>query len=380
MNVSFDIGQKIKWIQLEPVKSGDFSLGILPKCNSKKKKLKSKKKIPIQTQTSVYNKKEVVIPKFEIYTGPKLFIPWKIQLTETEKNKFNLINIYNPNKKDFQSIFKKAMKDNTFTSYTSNFRLPAEIQLYFDKLAMANITEWNKIKHLFLKLFKLKNMVKKLTRLWLYKKCLKNLIDTKDIVTMENPKKPVYILNFERRCSYVYEANTIRKSINNRLLNSEYMFPMSVYPLNILSNEQLTYIQAVSVYNQLKIHGACSWAFERFKVCNFNLKRFEKRCGQQLKLSAIDNHFYNDNELIFETVFDYFTLMADHIHINEFYISAFREDFMKSKNYSNYIKEWIRLTHRVYINRLICDINEEAAITIESGKLLTRLYYIYSKD
>ena len=223
-------------------------------------------------------------------------------------------------------------------------------------------------------------MVQTICRRWLYRKCMKNVMNTEDVVTMEVPKNPVYVINFERRCSYVYDASTLRKAINHRLLSCDYMFATPLYPLNILSNEEFTYMQSVSIYNQLKAYGACSWALERFKVYGFNLKMFETKCSQQLKLAAIDNHFYSDNDLLFETVYDYFTVMADFINIEEYYIAEFKNDFLNTTRRSHYVKAWIKLTRRKYVSEVTCDLNEIHAIGEDSGKLLAQVYSVYQNS
>jgi hypothetical protein len=350
-----------------------------------KKKIKDKK---ISVKSSLSKKKNIFIPynrvlpapTFKINNGPRLFIPSKLDLSQSEKLKFDIVNLHNPRRRGFSSALFDIKTKYTFSFNNDKaaafLKLP-EISKYMQQSYKKEEYEWNKVKRLFLKLFKIKHRMQIICRRWIYRKCMKNIINTEDVVTMEVPKKPVYVINIERRCSYVYEASTLRKSINNRLLSCDYMFATPLYPLNILSNEEFTYMQSVSIYNQLKDWGACSWALERFKVYGFNLKMFETKCSQQLKLSAIDNHFYSDNDLLFETVYDYFTLMADFINIDEFYIAAFKSDFFNTNRRSSYIKAWISLTRRKYISQVTCDINEIQAVGEESGKLLAKVYSVY---
>jgi hypothetical protein len=307
-------------------------------------------------------------------------VPSTISLTHSEKLKFDTVNLYNPIKRGFSNAFFDIKTKYTFRFHNDKsmafLKLP-DVSNFMQQSYKKEEYEWNKIRRLFLRLFKIKRMMQKICRLWLYRKSMKNIVNTEDVVTMEVPKKPVYVINIQRRCSYVYEASTLRKAINNRLLSCDYMFITPLYPLNILSNEEFTYMQSVSIYNQLKVYGGCSWALERFKVYGFNLKMFETKCSQQLKLAAIDNHFYSDNELLFETVYDYFTLMADFINVDEFYIAEFKYDFLNSTRRSDYVKSWIKLTRRKYVSQVTCDVNEIQAVGEDSGKLLAQVYSVY---
>lgn len=390
MDVSFDAGNKVDFSDTYAYKWPSFSEAIKFNIGStiiKKGKPKNKRD-PKRVKTRVKSKKNIIplykkpLPplSFKIYEGPRLFVPSTISLTHSEKLKFDTVNLYNPIKRGFSNAFFDIKTKYTFHFHNDKamafLKLP-DVSNFMQQSYKKDEYEWNKIRRLFLRLFKIKRMMQKICRLWLYRKSMKNIVNTEDVVTMEVPKKPVYVINIQRRCSYVYEASTLRKAINNRLLSCDYMFVTPLYPLNILSNEEFTYMQSVSIYNQLKAYGACSWALERFKVYGFNLKMFETKCSQQLKLSAIDNHFYSDNELLFETVYDYFTLMADFINMDEFYITEFKYDFLNSTRRSDYVKSWIKLTRRKYVSQVTCDVNEIQAVGEDSGKLLAQVYSVY---
>lgn len=400
MEVSFGDISNIKWIQMEdlPIIScdkleesndGKFSMGIISKATNKVARKKKVRKGPVKRSKTIkydiFNSTNSLLQfnfNFHIYQAPKLFVPSSIQLTHREQHKFDTVNMYNPVKKSFLSTFNNIVLTNTFhflynTTYISFLQIPHMLNFMKNSKSREEC-EWNKIKRLYIKLFKLRSAIKKLSHMWIYKKSLKNVVNVEDVATMEVPNNPVYVVNIARRCSYVYEATTLRRAINNKLLSSEYMFISPQYPLNILSNEQFTYMQNVSIYNQLKGYGGCSWAYERFKVYGFNLRIFELKCNQQLKLSAINNHFYNEPLHLFETVYDYFTLVADDSNIEEFYIRAFKGDFLKNDKPSRYVQAWINLTRRRYISQVTSDPNGAIAIREESEKLLLQIFSIYN--
>ena len=390
--MDFSFGLKLRW---EPLESSSENIYMWPVIVGSSKSsagtviIKKKKKTPIIKNKRVIstrgiNKKiRIVHYIFKASDSPKLFLPATINLLPSEKIKFDIVNMHNPKRRGFSNAIYDIKTKYTFSfnndKASTFFKIP-EILQYMQQSYKKDEYEWNKIKRLFLRLFKIKRMMQTICRRWLYRKCMKNVMNTEDVVTMEVPKNPVYVMNFERRCSYVYDASTLRKAINHRLLSCDYMFATPLYPLNILSNEEFTYMQSVSIYNQLKAYGACSWALERFKVYGFDLKMFQTKCSQQLKLAAIDNHFYSDNDLLFETVYDYFTVMADFINIEEYYIAEFKNDFLNTTRRSHYVKAWIKLTRRKYVSEVTCDLNEIHAIGEDSGKLLAQVYSVYQNS
>ena len=387
--MDFSFGLKLRW---EPLEYSSENIYMWPVIVGSSKSsagtviIKKKKKTPIIknkrviSTTGINKKIRIVHYIFKASDSSKLFLPASIRLSNTEKIKFDIVNMHNPKRRGFSNAIYDIKTKYTFSfnndKASTFFKIP-EILQYMQQSYKKDEYEWNKIKRLFLRLFKIKRMVQTICRRWLYRKCMKNVMNTEDVVTMEVPKNPVYVMNFERRCSYVYDASTLRKAINHRLLSCDYMFATPLYPLNILSNEEFTYMQSVSIYNQLKAYGACSWALERFKVYGFDLKMFQTKCSQQLKLAAIDNHFYSDNDLLFETVYDYFTVMADFINIEEYYIAEFKNDFLNTTRRSHYVKAWIKLTRRKYVSEVTCDLNEIHAIGEDSGKLLAQVYSVY---
>ena len=217
--------------------------------------------------------------------------------------------------------------------------------------------EWLKVKAIYSKIIKFIISIRRLCNAIKIKRALRNVMNKCDPVTLEEPVKPIYIINFKKGCSYVYELDTIRKTINNRLLLSDYMFSNPQLPLNILSNEPFTFYQLVSINSQFKKYGVYSWVFDRFKASNFNLERFSLYNRQQLKIRAIEHFFTVENDLYQETVLDYFLLSDDAILSNagdpDYYIIFKRA--LYSKNHSPYIKRWITTTKRYYIAKELQD-------------------------
>ena len=119
----------------------------------------------------------------------------------------------------------------------------------------------------------------------------------------------------------------------------------------------------------------CSWALELFKKYDFNLAKFELYCSQQLKLSAIRNHFNYEDFWCFETVYDFFTVIADGLALEEPYIRAFKQAYLK--NYMNlppYIKRWKDMAYRKYLAQTVNDYLTVDKIMAECIDLLKEIY------
>lgn len=320
---------------------------------------------------------KIKLPPFKIYEGPRWYIPAAAKLSHGERHKFGLIDTCS--KKMFTKMYNEAKTNTTFnfsTYHLANTILQEAALVGVRSWQARQDYEWRRVRVLYSKLFKFKRIINRLIHERRYRRCIRATVNTEDVVTMEVPKKPVYIVNLNYGHSYVYEASTLRKTINGRLLHSDYMFVDACEPLNLLSNQPFTYIQYISLYYQLKAYGMCSLTLELFKSCGFNLGRFEKRHSQHLKMSAIDNHFKNEEDLVFETVYDYFTASADAFDIDEEYVMAFKRDF-NFKRPSPYVKLWIDITRRKYIAEAQFDSREIHLVERDTDQLINIIHRIY---
>jgi len=259
------------------------------------------------TKYMPYNTNHTPKYKFVPHTGSRWKIPSGITVTESIKSKFEKLETYNI-PQVFSNInyeFNHNIYSKVYLNCDLSFNKIPLIRSYLTSLKDIEQNEWRMVGYIYFNLFKVIRFMNKLVCLRRLHICMKKQINTEDIVTMEIPKNPIYVINYTERCTYVYEADTLRKSINNRLLMSDWMFDNAQYPLNVLSNEPFTMGQSLSIYNQMKAYGIFSWTFDRFKACGFNLNNFVSRFKQQLKIEAIESHFKNEYDNSKETVIDF---------------------------------------------------------------------------
>ena len=213
-------------------------------------------------------------------------------------------------------------------------------------------------------------MFKKLVYTWRVNKCIRNVKNTEDPVTLDVPKKPIYIIDFKQGLSYIYEASTLRRTIEDKLLYSEYMFPESKKPINLLSNQPFTYGQLLSIMYQCRAYGEFSWVLDRFKSCDCDMRIFKLKFKQMLKIHAIESHFknYKDSR---DSVVDYFESQAELSNILFNKVDDFSELYsVNTTRVHQYILKWITLTKRYYIALELNDSFERVLVGIDSDRLI----------
>ena len=112
-------------------------------------------------------------------------------------------------------------------------------------------------------------------------------INTEDIVTMEPPKDPVYIVDWKSRSKSVFESSTLMRDITQRLLHHDGFFDCTQEPRNPYTNMPLTQSQIISVWNQLaRSKTPASSVFTGFRQCRWILYKFVIEYNIQLQVHA----------------------------------------------------------------------------------------------
>lgn len=343
-----------------------FSIGVY----IKKKKKVTKKKVKVPRSNSYYYGQSPPIT-FNIYEGPRWRMPECIETSYSIKYKFSsletVFSFREIKTKIAENIRNMRFRFDT-TQCQSSKQSPQTISFYAKQE-----NEWNKVRAIYYRLFKLREVLVPLIFRWQIKLCLKNCKNTEDPVTMEIPKKPVSIIDFKKRMSFLYEASSLRKTIENRLLLSDYMFPEPSPPVNLLTNEPFTYGQLISVVNQCKKHGELSWIMESFKELNANVELFSFHNKQKLKIEAIKTFFKKHPIYLRETVIDYFTLESDYSDLPDAQISRFIRAYDTNSNMP-IIQQWIGITRDYYIAK---ELNEPVLLNRIAEKTDTILNTIY---
>jgi hypothetical protein len=305
-----------------------------------------------------------LVPKFVPYEGPRWFIPWARKVRPSVRYKFESLctygraEVFNKIRENrIQSIFNISGYPNTFMNLAGIWKPPSLIRTMVQNIRDRHREDWKQVLLLYKSVFRFADMFNKLRHYTKVTKCMKNTVNQEDPVTLEIPKKPVYVLNFQGRCSYVYEANSLRRVMENRLLSSYWMFVEPKPPNNLLSNEEFTMGQYVSIMRQLKDYREFSVAISRFRDAEFDLTKFERNNNQYLKVSAIERHFKDEPATSRTTVIEFIKAMTIGRSVEPKKLEAFIRAYDVNKEYS-YLKQWIRITKRYYISKELNDLDD----------------------
>lgn len=345
-----------------------FSIGVAPKNNIRKPK---KRKFTT-------NKKVVLDPSihFTPYRGNRWQVPSGIQVSKSTRMKFSMFEtgLIKTILQDINNKIKSRMSISTPFHSQYNWKPPQQVISYIQSFKDKQINEFKKVRVLYRAIFRIIFFLKKCIHIDRINKSIRNVKNTLDIVTLEIPLKPIYVIDIKRKLSHVYEASTLRRAIETKLLFSDLMFPEVKKPINMYTNEPFTYTQLISITDQCRKYNEFSWVIDRLKYCKYNIQYFEKMFQQQLKIEAINSYFKNQIDYIKDTVTDYYESIGDMIFMSEYKITAFSNLITENSRHP-YVKRWITLTKRYYIavelknTKDIYSINNEAfMLMIKSSK------------
>ena len=350
-----------------------FHIGVPSKTNfnkmtsAKAKKVKQvlvKRKNKLKLMNDVEENLDEKVPTFKPYEGPRWFIPWARKVRPSVRYKFESLctygraEVFNKIRENrIQSLFNISGYPNRLMMMAGIWQPPPFITKMVQSIRDRHREDWKQVLLLYKSVFRFADMFNKLKHYTKVTKCMKNTVNQEDPVTLEIPKKPVYVLNFQGRCSYVYEANSLRRVMENRLLACYWMFVEPKPPNNLLSNEEFTMGQYVSIMRQLKEYREFSVAIARFRDAEFDLSKFEKRNMQYLKVSAVERHFKDEPATSRTTVIEFIKAMTIGRSVEPKKLEAFLRAYDINKEYS-YLKQWIRITKRYYISKELNDLDD----------------------
>jgi len=313
--------------------------------------------------------------KFKMYKGYRWKMPSGLKVSEGVRMKFDQLSTLCKNKihLELHTKLKFPIPINPFVLLPNQWTPPVSVTKYITAHRERELREWKKVKAIYSKIFALRNIFKQFTYIHRFKSCIRNVRNTEDPISLDIPKKPIYVIDIKHRCSYVYEAASLKRAIQDKLLYSDYMFPKPNNPINILTNKAFTYSQLVSITNQLVAYGEFSWILDRLRSSDFNLDRFERRHRQQLKIEAIETFFKSQPDLSKETVVDYFNTYSYNEELPDEKHRAFLRTYLLNPT-NSIVRKWVNITKRYYIACELKDVNDLLDIAAESSELLDLVY------
>ena len=108
-----------------------------------------------------------------------------------------------------------------------------------------------------------------------------------DPITLSPPERTVTVYDWATRKRYLFDAKSLATLIESQLLYNEYGFSVPQMPRNPWTNIEFTYIQLVSMYEQLQYHGELRWGFTTLRSHQFHKEAWELYHRPALIMKAI---------------------------------------------------------------------------------------------
>jgi len=219
----------------------EFTLGrYKPRKLSKKEKVKRLLKKPVYNLNNFpISSEKYTLPYYSLSftTKERWRIPKSITASVFVQSKFIVLSKIFSYSKIVNCIKDSLTRIRFKGPHTEEtFKVPEEIKSQISSYYAKQENQWNKVRGIYFKLFRVKHCLSPLIYNWKIKLARKNVKNVEDPVTMEIPKTPVYVIDIKKRISFVYDAKTLKKTIESRLLFSDYMFAEPLEPVNLLTN------------------------------------------------------------------------------------------------------------------------------------------------
>jgi hypothetical protein len=358
-----------------------FSIGINTRPKTKLKRPKKIKANGNMVYSSEPNN-QFDIEVFDRYDGPRWKIPALTYITNSISGKFATLETYY-SLRSIKRIIEwriKSMKFNfdacSLKTASEKWKAPQWLTSMITSYYAKEENDWIKVRGIYFSLFNFRNKIKPFIFNLRIKKCLENVKNTDDPVTMEPPKKPIRVIDFENKISFIYEASTIRKTIENKILLSDYMFPEPQEPLNLLTNVPFSYKQLISIIQQCKNYSEFNWILEDLYKYNCDLELFTIYNKQRLKIEAINTYFKKSSYFIRETTMDFFGLEADDCELSIDTAQRFA-NLYDTKPESRMVMVWIRLTREYYIAKELQDVSMIKRNSREVSDFMDKIYRFF---
>jgi len=194
----------------------------------------------------------------------------------------------------------------------------------------------------YIKECRLKTAFRKVLVMWrIYKLNQKPMTDV-DPITLSAPEKEVVVYDWHVQKKFAFDAKSLATFIESKLLYNEGGFALPMCPCNPWTNLEFSYVQLVSIHNQLQEHGELRWGLATMRKYNFNKNVWHKYHNSALTMSAIKNSLirldsYDARELLLDFIF----AKMDEIlrHSNHYIDQAYRHAVAKVPTHW-YMEEW----------------------------------------
>jgi hypothetical protein len=156
---------------------------------------------------------------------------------------------------------------------------------------------------------------RKLVGRWLWKRYATNDLNTEDPATLTEPTQPIRVFDASARGTYIFEAASLRKSMERDLNYCDWLFPEPSHPKNPFTNLPFHMGHRIYILQQLRIYQQGSWILESYRQVKWQLKAFRDIFMVPLKVRALQEICRNPTS---EETIDYLLeFIEDHYDYHE---------------------------------------------------------------
>jgi len=200
----------------------------------------------------------------------------------TEEDGKDLVNIHEPNVMlrnilaDMPRKISNRMRYLAKFNHTEIMEGPRHFENVYDAVIAGYIREC-----------RLRRIFRGVLQRWRIRKMNRASTAAIDPITLSPPEKTVTVYDWATRKRYLFDAKSLATLIDSQLLYNEYGFSVPHMPRNPWTNIEFTYIQLVSMYEQLQHHGELRWGFTTLRSHQFHKESWELYHRPALTMKAI---------------------------------------------------------------------------------------------
>jgi hypothetical protein len=152
------------------------------------------------------------------------------------------------------------------------------------------------IKHYIIEL-RLRYQFKRLLNAYRVRKADQKSSDLVDPITMSPIREPIYVYSVKDRRRYIFEADSLNKSIRRNLYHSQYTVPEPKAPINVFTNRPFTEVQMCSIFEQIRSTRQRIEDLSTYRSLQFQLPIWRRYMARQLRIAAIKEELQNPKSL-----------------------------------------------------------------------------------
>jgi len=144
---------------------------------------------------------------------------------------------------------------------------------------------------------RLRYQFKRLLNAYRLHKMNKKSTDRIDPITFNHIQRPIRVYSvLERRC-YLFDPDSLNKSIRKNLYHSQYTIPEPKDPINVYTNRPFTFVQLLSIFEQLRSTNQRIEDLSLYRTLQFQLQIWKRHMDRALRLTAIREELQNPKSL-----------------------------------------------------------------------------------